>query len=253
MLKNVGRKRKPKEVLIKEKRQRGVLNVRVLIYSFIVTMTLYAIMLFVEGKVLKQEDYTAVYVAQTDIAENTMISADNAGMYFSLEQRRSDWLPVGCVTDMTQLLGMMTAQDIAVNEILTMGKLSDTDRRTEGMEAPVEVSLNANNLSQVVGGVLREGDRINIWSVSENNSNGIAVVSAEKICDYAYVTRVFTTAGVQLRNGTADDNAAMVINIVIPGKREEEFNVALESGTLRIGRCMYELTKTAHGEKGEGN
>ena len=41
----------------------------------------------------------------------------------------------------------------------------------------------------------------------------------------------------------------MVVNIIIPGEKEEEFNVALEKGTLRIGRCMYEREKNIYGER----
>lgn len=251
MLKKVGRRRL-RGGLIKEKRQRGGVNVRVLVYSLVVTMTLYAIMLFVERNVLQSADYTVVYVAKTDIAQNTMLTAENTGVYFAPEERRSDWLPAGSVTDITQLFGMMTTQNISCNEVVTTGKLSAVDRRTEGMESPVEVSLNAGNLSQVVGGVLREGDRINIWCVTETNNNGITVVNAEKICDYAYITRVFTSSGVQVKNGSGEE-AAMVVNIVIPGKKEEEFNAALYRGTLRIGRCMYERTDTIYGEREENN
>ena len=109
--------------------------------------------------------------------------------------------------------------------------------------------MNANNLSQVVGGILREGDRINIWSVTETNNNGVGKVTAEKICDYAYVTRVFTAAGVQVNAASGNDSAAMVINIIIPEEKEQEFNIALEKGTLRVGRCMYEREKNKYTEE----
>ena len=110
--------------------------------------------------------------------------------------------------------------------------------------------MNANNLSQVVGGILREGDRINIWSVTETNNNGVGKVTAEKICDYAYVTRVFTAAGVQVNADSGNDSAAMVINIIIPEEKEQEFNIALEKGTLRglayvFKRCFKELACAA--------
>lgn len=92
----------------------------------------------------------------------------------------------------------------------------------------------------MVGGIIREGDRINIWSLSKRNENGGSIMEAEKICDYAYVTRVFTAAGVQVGQAAQDSAAATVVNIVIPESKEEEFNIALEMGTLRVGRCMYD-------------
>ena len=236
MGKRVKNVRIPREQRIKESRGRTP-DVKVLVYSFVVTLTLYALLLFIERTVLSSDDYTTVYVAQTDIGRNTVITADNSGILFAAKERKSDWLPDNCITDISQLVGMMTVQDIVKNEVMT-----------DSIESPIEVAMNANNLSQVVGGILREGDRINIWSVTETNNNGVGKVTAEKICDYAYVTRVFTAAGVQVNADSGNDSAAMVINIIIPEEKEQEFNIALEKGTLRVGRCMYEREKNKYTE-----
>lgn len=239
----------PRRKNIKEKSRHGPVNVRVLVYSFIVTIVLYAFMLFIERSVLLSEDYITVYVAQEDIDESTMLTADNISSYFVQAGRKAEWLPDSCVTDLTQLIKLYTVRGIAKNEIITTNMFSSSDIRITGIDEPIEVSLNANNLSQAVGGILREGDRINIWSVTEHNSNGISAVKAEKICDYAYVMRVFTQAGVQVKKSQPEEGTAMVVNIIIPGEKEEEFNVALEKGTLRIGRCMYEREKNIYGER----
>ena len=34
----------------------------------------------------------------------------------------------------------------------------------------------------------------------------------------------------------------------IPEEKEQEFNIALEKGTLRVGRCMYEREKNKYTE-----
>ena len=242
MGKRVKNVRIPREQRIKESRMRTP-DVKVLVYSFVVTLTLYALLLFIERTVLSSDDYTTVYVAQTDIGRNTVITADNLGILFAAKERKSDWLPDNCITDISQLVGMMTVQDIVKNEVMTDRAVSAQDRRAAGIESPIEVAMNANNLSQVVGGILREGDRINIWSVTETNNNGVGKVTAEKICDYAYVTRV------QVNAASGNDSAAMVINIIIPEEKEQEFNIALGKGTLRVGRCMYEREKNKYTEE----
>ena len=235
MGKRVKNVRIPREQRIKESRMRTP-DVKVLVYSFVVTLTLYALLLFIERTVLSSDDYT-------------VITADNLGILFAAKERKSDWLPDNCITDISQLVGMMTVQDIVKNEVMTDRAVSAQDRRAAGIESPIEVAMNANNLSQVVGGILREGDRINIWSVTETNNNGVGKVTAEKICDYAYVTRVFTAAGVQVNAASGNDSAAMVINIIIPEEKEQEFNIALGKGTLRVGRCMYEREKNKYTEE----
>lgn len=204
------------------------------------TLVLYSAMIFVERTILKSEDYVDVYIAKVMVERNTLVTTENINELFSLEERRSDWIPDGSVSDASQLLGKMVRHGYEKNEIVTISGLSASDLRTEGIESPVEVSLDAGSLSQVVGGIIREGDRINIWSVSKKNENGGNIAEAEKICDYAYVTRVFTSSGVQVKQAVQDGAAAMVVNIVIPESKEEEFNIALERGTLRVGRCMYD-------------
>lgn len=215
-------------------------NPRVFVYSLIMTLVLYSAMIFVERRLLKTEEYVSVYVAKETVEKNTIVTVENIGELFSLEERRTDWLPDGSVSDAGQLLGMTVKYGYGRNEIVTIEGLSASDMRVEGIERPVEVSLDAGSLSQVVGGIIREGDRINIWSLSKRNENGGSIMEAEKICDYAYVTRVFTAAGVQVGQAAQDSAAATVVNIVIPESKEEEFNIALERGTLRVGRCMYD-------------
>ncbi len=210
------------------------------VYSLIMTLVLYSAMIFVERRLLKTEEHVSVYVAKETVEKNTIVTMENIGELFSLEERRTDWLPDGSVSDAGQLLGMTVKYGYGRNEIVTIGGLSASDMRVEGIERPVEVSLDAGSLSQVVGGIIREGDRINIWSLSKRNENGGSIMEAEKICDYAYVTRVFTAAGVQVGQAGQDSAAATVVNIVIPESKEEEFNIALERGTLRVGRCMYD-------------
>ena len=78
----------PRRKNIKEKSRHGPVNVRVLVYSFIVTIVLYAFMLFIERSVLLSEDYIMVYVAQEDIDESTMLTADNISSYF-VQDRKS--------------------------------------------------------------------------------------------------------------------------------------------------------------------
>lgn len=215
-------------------------NPRVIVYSLIMTLVLYAVMLFVERTVLKSADYEYVYAAKMTVEKNTILTLENIDEYFELAERQADWLPQGSVTDVGQLVGKIVKYGYEKNQIVTLSGLSESDIRTEKIENPVEVALDGGSLSQMVGGIIREGDRINIWSVSRENENGENTVKADKICDYAYVTRVFTSSGVQLKQTSQDAGAAMVVNIVIPASKEEEFNIALEKGTLRVGRCMYD-------------
>lgn len=215
------------------------IRVRSFMLCFIAALVLYAVMLYIEKTVLDEDEKTKVYVAADELVKDTLITDDNASAYFRLEEYSTSGLPEGCVTDIALITGLIADRTYAPKEIITLSGFVSESERIQGIENPVEVSLNANTLSQVVGGVLRAGDYINIWSVQQS---GISekTTSAVQICSHAYVTRAFTSSGVQVDRDADDEQATTVINIVIPADKEEEFNIALANGTIRVGRCLYD-------------
>lgn len=231
--------------------KRKPFNARLFLYSFFVSLALYTLMLFVERVMLKDKEYVLVYVTASAVDKETVITAENVQMYFVLQEREADSLPEGYITDLGILLGKILCRDYIKNEIITMAGLTDTDERIAGIEKPVEVSFNAGNISQVAGGVLRAGDYINIWSVSEGAGYDRSSIIAEPIYRYAYVSRVFNASGEEIRRDDRGGYAATVINIIIPSEMEEKFNIALSKGTLRAGRCMYEQEADRLSESGD--
>ena len=180
-----------------------------------------------------------MYVSVKEVPENLLITAENIGGYFALMERPLSAVPDNAVENAAELYGKYTGRMIDKNEILTGKSFSSLDERTRGIEHPIEVSLNASSLSQMVGGVIRAGDYINIWAVKNTNINGESVTKTENICTHAYVTRTFTSSGEEA-SGNDKDKATLVINIIIPAEQEEEFNRAIVEGTVRVGRYMYD-------------
>lgn len=221
------------------KKEKGGISAKVILCSVIVSAVLYALLIFVEKSIVDHEETKQVYVSVKEVPENLLITAENMGVYFTLTERPLSAVPDNAVENAAELYGKYTDRIIAGNEILTDKSFSGLDERTKGIEHPIEVSLNASNLSQMAGGVIRAGDYINIWAVKNTNINGESVTESEKICTHAYVTRTFTSSG---EEAALDDKekAALVINIIIPAEQEEEFNRAIVEGTVRVGRYMYD-------------
>ena len=221
------------------KKEKGGISAKVILCSVIVSAVLYALLIFVEKSIVDHEETKQVYVSVKEVPENLLITAENMGVYFTLTERPLSAVPDNAVENAAELYGKYTDRIIAGNEILTDKSFSGLDERTKGIEHPIEVSLNASNLSQMAGGVIRAGDYINIWAVKNTNINGESVTESEKICTHAYVTRTFTSSG---EEAASDDKekAALVINIIIPAEQEEEFNRAIVEGTVRVGRYMYD-------------
>ena len=91
---------------------------------------------------------------------------------------------------------------------------------------PVVAGLRAEDLYQVVGGVLRAGDRIHIYRVDEE---GKAVLAWENV----YVQGVFDQSGTAISNEDRN-TAAQRINVYLDKKVVEEFYSQLNAGALRI-------------------
>ena len=175
--------------------------------------------------------------------DNLEVTVLNISDYFAIEDRPASVIPDGCITHDTQLVGYITDRTIKKNEIVTVTSLSTVDDRIKGIDNPIEVSINASSLSQFVGGVLRTGDFINIWSVKTDTVNGEKVTETKQICSHAYITRTFSSSGETAAEGDSE-MAAMIINIIIPAEQEEEFNTAVSEGTLRVGRYLYDVDES---------
>lgn len=90
--------------------------------------------------------------------------------------------------------------------------------------------FKAEDLYQVVGGVLRAGDRIHIYSMSEE---GEALPAWSNV----YVREVFDQAGNRIVSGDTAA-AAQRVNIYLDKKDVEAFYSRLASGTLRVVRVL---------------
>ena len=242
-MKTINYKAVPDKKESEEKREPRHKNIRLrsLMFCFVSALLLYAVLLYIECNVINAEDRAQVYVAAEQLVEDTLITEDNASHYFKLQTCSTSGLPDGVITDLSVLTGRIADRTYNPNEIVTISGFVLPDERISGIANPVEVSLNANMLSQVVGGVLRAGDYINIWSVVQDSGNNKEFMAVQ-ICSHAYVTRAFTSSGVQVDRDSTEEQATTVINIVIPADKEAEFNTALAAGTIRVGRCLYDTS-----------
>jgi hypothetical protein len=238
-MKRINYRREKEQGGKESKENKAGLSARVILYCIIITVVLYVLMIFIEKSVINADDNKIVYVAVKEVPENILVTEENIGTYFEAKERALSAVPDKAIENGAELYGMYTDRVINKNEIVTGESFSSLDERTKDIEHPIEVSLNASNLSQLVGGVLRTGDYINIWSVKSNTINGEKITETKNICSHVYVTRTFSSSG-EIASEDNADMATMIVNIIIPAEQEEEFNTAIVEGTLRVGRYLYD-------------
>ena len=233
------------------KEKKGPINIRVMIYCFVEALVRYALLIFIEKSIVNSDAKQEVYVAVMDVPDNLLITEENFAEYFRMEDRAVSTFPEGSISSPAEIIGGLTSQKILAKEICATAMFTREQSLIANIKDPVEVSLAASNLSQVVGGVIRTGDFINIWSVKNSSINGLDETVADIIFSGAYVTRAFTSTGVEVSRDDSEESATTIINIIIPAAQEEEFNRAIADGTIRLGRILEQGAPVSGAARGE--
>lgn len=198
----------------------------VIITAFIAAVTVFAVMLQLERKLLEPYERGTIYIAAKEIPKGQVITSENLEEYFTSGMLDTEWIPAGALREPDQIKGMTALFPIEEGVLLTQGMFKPLDEITGSMEQPVIAGFKAEDLSQVVGGVLRAGDRIHIYCVEEGKE--IRLVWKE-----VYVQQVFDGSGAAI-SGEDKQTAAQRINVYLDQKDVELFYGRMEQGSLRV-------------------
>lgn len=215
----VREKRWNKPVMEKMKRG-GVLA------AFFAAVAVFVVMLQMEKSVLEQGEKGTVLVAVSEIPKGRMLSVSDAEQYFAVREVDVELIPGSAVQMLEDLDGKNVAYGIEAGSILTQGMLVEPDRIIKEMKAPVIAGFKADDLYQVAGGILRKGDKIHVFHVTEEQEVML-------IWENLTVQAVFDQAGNQISNEDAF-SAAQRINIYLDKADIDDFYARLSSGTLRV-------------------
>lgn len=138
--------------------------------------------------------------------------------------------------DMEKLIGKRTSIELYANDVITTAQFSDINEKLHEISDPVETSINATDLSQLVGGILREGDTIDISVIGDE---GQLVYELRDV----YVTKAFDSSGQiidenlnEAGDGTTSNENAMIINVIIEKSDEALLDQQLSNGVVRIAK-----------------
>lgn len=194
--------------------------------ALVAAVAVFLVMLEIEKNVLEDYEKAAICVAVREIPEGQIITEENYKDYFQECMLDAACIPEAAVTDINRIEGLVARTVIEEGTFLMEGMFETLNDITAGMENPVVAGLKAEDLYQMVGGVLRVGDRIHIYRV---DGEGKAVLVWEDV----FVQGVFDQAGTAIAN---EDKtmAAQRINVYLDKSAVEEFYSGLTAGTLRI-------------------
>lgn len=202
------------------------LRIGTILAALVASVAVFAVMLQTEKRVLAEYEKGTIFTAAKAIPRGTVITEKNRSVYFEERELDRRSIPPTALSDPVQTQGLAAVYDIDGGTLLTGGMFEARKEILEGMEEPCVIGFRAEDLYQVVGGVLRAGDRIHIYSVSEEQET-------ELIRENVYVQAVFDQSGKQIANEDTT-TAAQRINVYLDRADIPEFYTELSLGSIRV-------------------
>ena len=203
-----------------------------IIAAFLAAIAVFVFLLQTEKKVLAEYEKEQVCVAAAEIPRGEKITGETVPKYVAIVEIDKNMVPKTALKDREEVIGGTAVYGIEEGTVLTAGMLREKEEITEGMMEAVIAGFRAEDLYQVVGGVLRAGDRIHIYCVDPDRAeNG---ERNEKILwENVWVQQVFDQTGAAI-NGNDNTTPAQRINIYLDKTDVDGFYSALAQGSLRV-------------------
>ena len=218
-------KKEKKEKVKKIKKEKNILP-GVIITGLLTATIVYAVMLNAEKNMLADFEKGTVYVSAKQIPEGQLITDTNWQEYLKSLQADVKLIPENAITSQEELYQLISINEIDTGVFLTKGMFESVNEVTANMKEPVIASCKADDLYQVVGGVLRAGDRIHIYVVSE-------AAEAKLLWENVFIQQVFDQAGNFISNEDTTTSAQRM-NLYMDKQDVETFYRELALGSLRI-------------------
>ena len=187
--------------------------------AFVAAMAVFVFLLQTEKRVLTEYEKEQVCVVTAAIPRGEKISAENAEQYITVMEIDKRIVPETALKSTEAASGRIAAYGVEQGMVLT----------TDQMREPVIAGFRAEDLYQVVGGVLRAGDRLHIYCVEqeEEEQNG------KLLWENVFVQQVFDRNGAAI-GGDDGTTPAQRVNIYMEKERVADFYAALAQGSLRV-------------------
>lgn len=194
--------------------------------AFLAAVGIFASMLQMEKKALSEYERSAIYVAAKEIPKGTALTKENYEEFLCLKELDKGVVPITALKEPDQIKELVSGMDIDEGTLLTTGMFESQSSITAHMNQAVIAGFKADDLYQVVGGVLRTGDRINIYTVAENGMTNL-------IWKEVFVQQVFDSGGNAIAGGDMSSSAQR-INVYMDAEDVERFYTELAGGALRV-------------------
>lgn len=200
-----------------------------IIAALVAAVAVFVVMVQMEKRILTRYEKGTVFTAAVDIPQGQLITEGNYLQYFREQQLDKSCIPQTALCTPEQVIGLIAVYDIEQGVLLTDGMFRKLDLILAEMKTPVVAGFKADDIYQVAGGVLRSGDRVNIYAVRQNETC--------LVWKNVFVQQVFDASGGAISNADAV-TAAQRVNVYLNESDVEDFYSELAEGSLRVVKLL---------------
>lgn len=142
--------------------------------ALVLTIIVFAGLLFVKDLVSDEIIYQSVVVAKQDIPENEIITEANAPTYFTLKDVNTLDTTTGYLTNVDNIIGTQAKVSLLQGEIVSQKDFKNVASYTENISDPIEISIDVGAIANADGGKIRSGDVVNIAMMFNREQLGLA-------------------------------------------------------------------------------
>lgn len=216
-----------------KKEQGSKTGIRLLI-SFILTIMLVIAIIVVRNKLTEKEQECTIIKSIQPIAENFLVTNENFSDFFVVDEVVQSDLPVNSVTKKSDLIGKFFVSAVTDNTIITSLYVTDEKDILQTMDTPIVSGISVDSASNMVNGILRTGDIVDLIFYSENER--------VYIIENVYITQVFDANGREISRNDKETVASKV-NVYIEADYSLRFAEHLQNDTLYINKVNYNTSE----------
>lgn len=186
-------------------------------------------LVIIQSKINSPNGVTDVIVARDNIERGTVITRDNLNSLFEEKSKVDNGVvPETSIKNKNSLIGMIAENDICKNEIVNENKVKSKGKTLIDVLIPREVTIDLESIGCSVGGILREGDLVDIV-LSDNE-----LKESTEVLSNVYINSALTSDGTKV--GRGQSNPTTLINVIVDQHNVEKLSTAMQKGTIRVSK-----------------
>lgn len=213
--------------MIKREKEKKNIWPGVILMAFLASIATFFLLLNMEKNALEAYEKVTVWCTNCELVKGLELTEESLSQCLVQVEMDKTKVPENLIDRPEMLVGKQTVLAIPQGTILTASMFTREETYRKGLYQPVIAGCKGEDLFQLVSGVLRKGDKVNIYTV--NSEMDETYMLWENILVY----QAFDAAGNVIAPEDTTTPAARVNLLLEEGYAEALYN-ELDAGSLRL-------------------